>query len=717
MEEEIDLRVYIDILLRWWWLIVLGAVLTGGVAFTLGLLRPPTYEAVAGVVSLRSRADISLGSSFQSVTDEDLSSLGSLSAAAMIERNKLRLNTLAGMVRNGAVAEQVVAELQTQLDEEEREPAVLQQLVRGEVMEIEGGGSSDTIQIIVSHRDPEKAALIANAWAKAYAAYVNAIYGDATFMPFEDIRVQMATARTEYDTAQETLLTFLSENDQVFELQRQIEEEELIIANLRTARRTAISAVVDKEVQIKQQLIQAYMQDDIDNRLFAFNKGQEANRKILGTWIDAEVANRVGAIERDRNMRLKLFETSVAAEADAKLKVFDAQHAALLTTLDETYARKLRLQSLLPDARLMREQLIVGGDAAARSNGLALLAFKSQVFSTDVGLPFERLDLQATSIDALNPDRNADEQIADLDALIAAMEAELDIVNAEIQTQSESLLQGEGYAFLDTLTPELWSSSWDSVLTDTAIVSGNLTAYIVERYSDLFDLGPIALSATAVATDTPLFAEIQVLYPELFAKDPWKELAETIPKETEVGTLANQMAQELLDMQGLEELLSYSTLEAPLSQEIARRESSVRELKADIARLEQVKIDLQQRRDLAWKAYSTLLSTSQEVDIAAASRSSEVRFASPALPPRNPTGPGKLLMTAVGMAVGFMLGVFGAFLFDYVGMESTPYYMWQQLRRIGQIPRSVWGAPLPETSASVVAVRDAPPSDEENSAS
>jgi hypothetical protein len=522
---------------------------------------------------------------------------------------------------------------------------------------------------------------------------VNAIYGNATLAPFEDIRAQITTARSEYDAAQETLITFLTENDQLFELQRQIEEEELIIGNLRTARRTAISAVVDKEVQIKQQLIQAYMQDDIDNRLFAFNKGQEANRKILGTWIDAEVANRVSAIQRDRNMRLKIFETAVTAEVDAKLKVFNAQQEALLKSLDEAYARKRRLQSLLQDARLMREQLVVGGDAAAQSGGLALLAFKSRVFSTSDGLPFDRLDIQAPSIDALNPSRGAAEQIADLDALIAAMEVELDIVNADIETQSTSLLHGEGYEFLDILTPELWTTSLNSVLTDTEAISLNLTAYIVKRYQDLFDLGPIALSATTVATNTPLFVEIQTLYPELFAKDAWKELAERVPKETEVGMLANQMAQELLDMQGLEELLSYSTLDAPLSQEIAKREASVRGLKADIARLAQVKADLEQQRDLAWTAYSALLSTSQEVDIASASQSSEVRFASRALAPRTPTGPGKLMMTAIGLAVGFMLGVFGAFLFDYIGMESTPYYMWQQVRRVGQLPRSIWGGP------------------------
>jgi len=366
------------------------------------------------------------------------------------------------------------------------------------------------------------------------------------------------------------------------------------------------------------------------------------------------------------------------------LKVFDLQQASLLKGLEDAYSRTLRLEELLGEARLMREQLRVGGDASAPSNGLALLALKSRVFSTAEGLPFETLDIQAPSIDALSPDRSAAEQIADLDALITALETGLEAESAYIKTQSETLLHGEGYEFLDLLSPALMGiSGGANGVTGTEALSGTLSAYIAQRYEDLFDLGEIALSATSVATDTPLFAEIQTLYPELFAKDPWKELSESVPKETELGLLANEMAQELLNMQGLEALLSYSILDTPLSEEIARRESTVRSYQADIARLNQVKTDLQQRRDLAWEAYSALLSTAQEINITSASASSEVRFASPALAPRQPVGPGRLMVTAVGMAAGLMLGVFGAFLFDYIGMQSTPRYVWGQIAQIG----------------------------------
>ena len=510
-EEEIDLRVYIDILLRWWWLPVLLAVVAGLAAFVVTSLPPTTYEATAGVVSMRSRAEISLGSGFDTTTEDDLIQVGGqiIATNAMWEKNYLRMNTLVGLVHNGAVAQTVSAELEGVLPDEEREPSVLIDRISAQVLQLEGSKeSSDTIQITAIHEDPETAAAIANTWARAYADYVNAVYGETTYAPFVDIEQQVADARAEYDVVQETLLTFLTEDDRISELERQIVEEEMIVDKLREARQT----------------------DDVANRLLL-------------------------------------------------LKVFELEREDLVKNITRDWNRKSELVGLIQEAALMREQLVRGGEASAQSSGLALLAFKSRVFSAADGLPFDTLDIQAPSIDALSPTRTAREQIADLDALIPAMEEEVATLETSITEQSEALLAGEGYAFLAELSP-----------------------------------------------DQPT--------------------------------------------------LSSGTMHSPLSQEIADREMAIRSLKAELARLEQVHIDLQQARDLAWTAYSSLLPIVQEMSIASTAESSEVRFASPALPRRQPVSRGRLQPMAIAMVAGFMLGVFGAFLFDYIGMDSP-----LQLRR------------------------------------
>ena len=518
-EEEIDLRVYLDILLRWWWLPVLLAAVAGFAAFVVTSVPPALYEATAGVVSMRSRAEISLGSGFDTTTEDDLIQVGGqiIATSAIWEKNYLRINTLVGLVHNGAVAQTVSVELEGVLPDDEREPSVLIDRISAQVLELEGSNeSSDTIQITAIHENPEIAAAIANTWARVYADYVNMVYGETTYAPFVDIVQQVADARAEYDAQQETLLTFLTEDDHISELERQIAEEEVIVDKLREARQT----------------------DDVENRLLV-------------------------------------------------LKVFELERDDLLKNITRDWDRKSELVGLIQEAALMREQLVRGGEASEQSSGLALLAFKSRVFSAADGLPFDRLDIQAPSIEALSSTRTAGEQVADLGALIAAMEEEVSTLETSITEQSEALLAGEGYGFLAELPPDQLTSS-------------------------------------------------------------------------------------------------RSPTHAPLSEEIADREMAIRSLQAESARLKQVQIDIQQARDLAWRAYSNLLPIAQEMSIASTSESSEVRFASPALPRRQPVSRGRLQATAIAMVAGFILGVFGAFLFDYVGMDNSPLALWRQLVQGGQ---------------------------------
>ncbi|MCP4541863.1 MAG: hypothetical protein GY832_32435 [Chloroflexi bacterium] len=549
MEQEIDLRQYIDVLLKWWWLIVVGALLAGGAAFLVSSLMTPTYEATAGVVILRSRTELSLGSEFESISGDSLLAGGNANVVAAL--NKQRLESLVGMVSNGAIAQQVTDELSDVLDEEEREPSKLVGRVKGEVL-----NGSDTIQIIASHQDPDQAAVIANAWARAFEAHANDIYGEAALAPFADIHTQVEAARTEYEQDQDVWIAFLSEQDRIGELQRQVEEEKVSIADLRTGRQARVSGVVNSQIEIQG----------------------------------------------------RLFTTTVAAEIDSSLRVIENQHDELLRRFERAYLRRQRLEDLLVEARLMREQLVRGGDASASTSGLALLAFKSRVFATadalpfdesgtltfdvnDTLLPFRTLELQLPSVDGLSPAISASEQISDLDSLIGAMEDDVATLEAYTQEQTDGLAQGSSYQFLETLSPE---------------------------YLNVAD---------------------------------------------------SQAALALSRMEGWEGILAYSSvLNEPLSQEIARLEDHVRALHAEISRLDGLKIDLRQARDLAWQAYNNLLSKEQELEISMASEGTEVRFASLALPPRNPTSPRKLMNTAVGLALGLMLGVFGAFLFDYVGV-------------------------------------------------
>ena len=62
MEEEIDLRKYVDVLLRHWMLIVSITVIAVLMAGLLSFLLPPTYEAKAAVLITKTRFQIILES-------------------------------------------------------------------------------------------------------------------------------------------------------------------------------------------------------------------------------------------------------------------------------------------------------------------------------------------------------------------------------------------------------------------------------------------------------------------------------------------------------------------------------------------------------------------------------------------------------------------------------------------------------------------------------
>jgi uncharacterized protein involved in exopolysaccharide biosynthesis len=514
-EDTIDLRPYIEAIFAWWWLIALCAILAGGAAFAFSKLQTPMYEATARVVSLRSRAEVSL--------ELDLETGGeggfdwTEAVQALSERQLAqRLNSMAGMVKNGSIAQEVSDALAGTLTEEERDPSELVSHVEGRVLELESGEftGSDTILIVVEYDDAEKAAAIANAWARSYETYVNQIYGEAAVAPFTDISQQVEEAQREYEAAKDELLAFLEERYDVAELQRQIEEEEAIIAALRTGRQTAISALVDEDVRTKQSLITAYFDEDIHD---------------------------------------------------------------LRTAL----SRKQRLDNLLSEARLMRAQLDEGQDLSAASTGLSLLALKSRVFNAVDGLPFGTLDLQVDSIANLNAQQGADAQIADLDALIDAMEAEV--------------------ASLETLITER------SAGLDTAKVS-----------------------------------------------------------ERTGGAVAD-----LLQMDAYKDVIGSSVAEAPLSQEIARREAGIRQLQVAIERLNSRKTVLEKNRDLAWLTYDALLSKQQEIDVATWARGTEVRFAATAVPPREPVDANTMRNAGLAAVVGLMLGVGFVFFAEYMDIEPV----------------------------------------------
>lgn len=559
-----ELRAYIDIVWRWLWLIVLGALLAGGTALVVSLLTPPAYEAEAGVAVVRSAFQLELEPRFKTLSEEELAQAGARVAA------EDRRQALALMVQNEAIAPSVYAELQDRLPPTIESPSQLVGMVEGEA-------EGDMIRVKARARDPQLAADLANAWARGYERHVNSIYGGqpapaaiqqearqakqaydaaqarlAAFIEENEVETlsleleekQANLARLQYYVAQAKLDRFLRDN-RINELNRQLEEKQAILTQLQGAKRTAVEALIDEELQAEQQILNEYLRRRFQNRFIAFQKEQDAKSQLLSKYLDAAIQERQ--------------------------KVFDAQLQANLSQLSEAYARRHHMDRLLADARALQERLQSGANSgsAVAANTLALLLLQTSAFTESADPITSQLDLRV-HIDELSSIFSSREQLRqDLDNLIALLEGKRAEYDQEIQDLSRGLLNSENLDFLE----------------EGPLAGGALMEAVREKYPDLFTLGDLSDLAESVGTDTPLMKAVE------------------------------EQAQGLLQLRGLEETLSFSTVNAPTSQAILDLQAEINGLQADLELARNRRQELTQGRELAWADYQALTDEATEVEI------------------------------------------------------------------------------------------------------
>ncbi len=274
----------------------------------------------------------------------------------------------------------------------------------------------------------------------------------------------------------------------------------------------------------------------------------------------------------------------------------------------------------------------------------------------------------------------AADQAGDLDAAVKIIEDRIAALDESIAQQSQAIYNNQDYALLDAQRP-----ADDPLLaaTDAQYAElfdlGNLPAAnpaegsslsqaILDRYHELFNLGPLATASSVLSTTTPLSQAVEQQYPELFDTGALSGLTEQILANNGLVLLGEERARELLQLQGLEELPSYSAAAEPLTEAINALEDEIQSLQAlreaELTRRDQ----LTRNRDLALKTLNTLDNKSAELQVAGTATNSEVRFGSPALPPIDPMEQMSLVMTtALAGIVGLMLGVFAIFVANFLG--------------------------------------------------
>lgn len=158
MDQEFDLREYVLVLLRHWRLIVSIMLIAAIVAGIVAAVRPPLYRATATL-------SVATGQFFWGFTTAIRTTLD--------PNADWRRTVIAEQLQSTELAELVLARVGDQLPEEQRDPEVLVEQVRGRLVE----NSLTGYEVIVEDRNPRTAALLANTWAEVLSERMENLYG------------------------------------------------------------------------------------------------------------------------------------------------------------------------------------------------------------------------------------------------------------------------------------------------------------------------------------------------------------------------------------------------------------------------------------------------------------------------------------------------------------------------------------------------------------
>ncbi len=192
MEDEIDLREYIQVLIRRWkWIVALTLIAAITAAAISFFVLQPTYQATALVLVTNPR--------YQLKFDPRLETLSEIETAS---------KAYPTLATSDDLLQYVLDALDPPLPEGEHDL----QTLRGKVA-ASAGADPSLLKLTVTNSKPERAARIANTWAEQYVLYVNELYGRRS----EDVvffTTQRDAALETLQTAEQALIEYEARNPQ-----------------------------------------------------------------------------------------------------------------------------------------------------------------------------------------------------------------------------------------------------------------------------------------------------------------------------------------------------------------------------------------------------------------------------------------------------------------------------------------------------------------------
>ncbi len=235
MEEEIDLREYVYVLLRYWKWIAGVTLITTIVAVFISLLLPKKYTATASVVITTPRYRVNFDPNFETIDVKQ-------NYGAYLE-----------LAKSDTVIADLVARLGDELPHEQQNIFS----VRG-MLDAQTGDDRSFIKLSATSDTPDEAASFANVWAEVLIQYANALYSqDEQNLVF--FQKELQKADQELSLAEKDLLDFQRRN-RINVLQNQISSKDAAISEYLRVIENGRMSTLNEPIKMEVQLFSAYLE-------------------------------------------------------------------------------------------------------------------------------------------------------------------------------------------------------------------------------------------------------------------------------------------------------------------------------------------------------------------------------------------------------------------------------------------------------------------------
>jgi uncharacterized protein involved in exopolysaccharide biosynthesis len=187
MEEEIDLRQYVAVLVKYWYWIVGLAVVAAVVAFGVSTFTPPTYQATALVTAIQPRYQLQFDPRFQNIPEWSIPTL-----------LQSQYRTYSTLATSDDLLRQVADRTGWSLSS-----------LRG-TAQATAGSDPSLLTLTVKGENAQEVTQVVNTWAEIFVATTNTLYGGNNEV--EQLKQQQESAAQALAQIDADLTAFREEN-------------------------------------------------------------------------------------------------------------------------------------------------------------------------------------------------------------------------------------------------------------------------------------------------------------------------------------------------------------------------------------------------------------------------------------------------------------------------------------------------------------------------